>query len=338
MPATADPGSRPGPTLTLDTTAVPDPDRSASPAGYVVEADDGARLHFQDWSGPAEGAPPLAPVLLIPGFGQSAWSWAPVARRIRARVRVVAMDLRGHGLSDAPVDGYDPRSLARDAVAVAEGAGHLDGRAPPVLVGHGFGANVAAGAAAQLGPRCGGLVLVDGGWESLAETSELTPEEFVRALEEPPEVFRSMAAYLADRAAFDPGSWDEDQRRAARETVVELPSGRLAPAIHPHVRDGVVASMFEYEPLGTLGAVEVPVMALVGADDEAGAHRRSFVATARALRRAGRPPIASAWFDEGHNLMRYRPAEVAAVILGAAEVAVGHGWPGSEGSVKRPVR
>src|SRR5664280_1144338 len=88
-------------------------------------------------------------VLLIHGLAQTAWSWAPVARRVRAFASVVAMDLRGHGLSDAPTDGYDHEQLAEDAIAVAEGAGLLafaddagpDGAPaarPFVLAGHGF--------------------------------------------------------------------------------------------------------------------------------------------------------------------------------------------------------
>ena len=76
------------------------------------------------------------------------------------------MDLRGHGLSDAPTEGYDPDTFAEDVLAVAEGSGLLE--APDdrvVLAGHGFGAIVAAWAAASMGERCAGLVLVDGGWE-----------------------------------------------------------------------------------------------------------------------------------------------------------------------------
>ena len=59
------------------------------------------------------------------------------------------MDLRGHGLSDAPTEdgAYDPDVLAEDVVAVAEGSGILDpaeAGARVVLAGHGFGAIVAA--------------------------------------------------------------------------------------------------------------------------------------------------------------------------------------------------
>ena len=74
------------------------------------------------------------------------------------------------------------------------------------------------GPPSSLGERCAGLVLVDGGWESLEAASGMDVDEFLRGLDEPPEVMRSMAAFLADRAAFDPATWDADQERAARAT------------------------------------------------------------------------------------------------------------------------
>ncbi|HYM84813.1 MAG TPA: alpha/beta hydrolase [Candidatus Dormibacteraeota bacterium] len=299
-------------TLRPDPGAVPPPDMSAEPLGFVVEADDGTRLHFLDWGRPAqtEGG-----VLLVPGFGHTAWSWTPVARRLRGVVHVVAMDLRGHGLSDAPVDGYEVRSLAEDALAVIEGSG-LGAARPMVVAGHGFGADVAVVVAGALGERCAGVVLVDGGWERIAEASGLTPDEMLRTLGEPPEVLASMRAFLADRRAFDPASWDADQERAARATVVELPSKRLVPAIHPHVRDAVVAAMFGHDPREALSHLQVPVLALAAADDERGGHRRALRDVADELDRGG-PAIAVAELDAGHDLMRYRPAEVAAAILAA---------------------
>ena len=109
-----------------------------------------------------------------------------------------------------------------------------------VLAGHGFGAIVAAAAAGALGPRCAGLVLVDGGWESLEASTGLDVDEFLRGLDEPPEVMRSMTAFLADRAAFDPATWDADQERAARATVVETHAGRVVPVTRPHVLEACV--------------------------------------------------------------------------------------------------
>ena len=231
------------------------PTRTAEPEGFLVTADDGTRLHFHDWGGPATGG---TGVLLLPGLLQPAWSWAPVARRVRGSCRTVVADLRGHGLSDAPMTGYDLDTLAADAVAVVDGSGVLgDPVGPVLLAGHGFGAQVAARAAVRLGARCAGLVLVDGGFERLDVTTELDVDEFLRGMEEPPEVLRSMAAWLDERWAFDPSTWDADQERAARDAVVETAAGHVVRAVRPHVVEAVVRSMFDDDPATTVAEVGV---------------------------------------------------------------------------------
>lgn len=275
-------------------------DPTIEPAGYIVGADTGDRVHFLDWDGSGQPG-----VVLIHGLSSTAWSWAPVARRLIGARHVVAMDLRGHGLSDAPTSRYEPATLAMDVIAVAEGSGLLarDQASKVVLAGHGFGAIVAAWAAAELGPRCARLVLVDGGWEDIAVTSQMDVDEFLRGLEEPPEVYRSMRAFLNDRAGYDPATWDTDQERAARATVVETPAGRLVPATRPHALTGSVEAMFDYRPDEVLARVQAPIVGLCATSE---------------------PPPPGRWphmevielSAVGHNLMRYRPDEVSAAILG----------------------
>lgn len=312
--------------LRLDPAAAPSPDPTAEPAGFVVVVEPNDRIHFLDWGGPdaADPSPERQDpgVLLIHGLSNTAWSWAPVARRLCRVRRTIALDLRGHGLSDAPTDGYDPETLAGDAIAVAEGGGLLD-RGPLVVAGHGFGAIVAAWTAAALGERCAGLALVDGGWEDLAASTGLDPDEFLRTIDEPPEVLRSMASFLADRAAFDLATWDADQERAARAAVVELPAGRVVASSRPHAIAGSVAAMFAYDPLAVLRrvSVEAPIVAILAADSEDGEHSRALERVRDELSLAGRrAPIRIARFPTvGHNLPRYRPAEVTAAILALAE-------------------
>jgi pimeloyl-ACP methyl ester carboxylesterase len=298
---------------------IPDPGRSPAadpalaPEGFVVLADDGVRLHFHDWGGP----PDAAPVLHLPGALQPAWSWAPVARRLAAVRRVVVADLRGHCLSDAPVDGYDLDTLASDSLTVAEGAG-LTGGAPLAIAGHGFGAIVGVAAAARLGTQCAGLVLVDGGWERLETTTRLDVGRFLRGLDEPREVMRSIGDYLGDRRAFDPPTWDADQERAALDSVVETAAGHVVRAVRPSVIEAVVRTMFEYDPAVILPAVEAPVAVLVAAGaGDVEVRLDELRRTAEARLAAGRAPIRVATFPEAHNLMRYRPAEVAETILAA---------------------
>lgn len=337
--------------------AAPAPDLTVEPSGFVVTADDGARIHFLEWSRPvvpagsdapgapagpgARGAPPPMGVLLVHGVAQTAWAWAPVARRLAATAHVVAPDLRGHGLSDAPADGYDLATLAGDALAVAEGAGLVDGHpdapespdaaacaggrgrsAPLVLAGHGFGAAVAATLAVRLGSLCSGLVLVDGGWDDTDRVAGTTLEEWVRSAEEPPEVLRTMAAFLADREAYDPTSWDLDQERAARASVVELPAGRVVSSARRHAIEGVGAALLAYDASATLASVAAPIVILVARDDAGGARTEALVRAGSAVAAAGGRLLRYRRFPgDGHNLMRYRPGEVAAAILAVAWVS-----------------
>ena len=308
----------------------PPPDPSAEPAGFVVATDDAVRIHFLDWGGGSAAAPTRPPgsprVLLLHGLASTAWSWTPVARRLCHTARVIAMDLRGHGLSDAPTDGYEPHVLANDAIAVAEGAGllALPGDHPGgglVLAGIGYGAIVAAWTAHALGNRCHGLILVDGGWEDLAAASGATPDEWLGAIEEPPEVLASMGAWLADREAFDPATWDADEERATRAQVVETAAGRVKLAVHPHALAGSVRAMWSYDPAAVLPTVEAPIVALV-ARDEDGPRVGALRDVARRRLEAGRSPVLAASFPgRGHNLARYEPEAVVAAVLAVASGA-----------------
>jgi pimeloyl-ACP methyl ester carboxylesterase len=287
-----------------DQAAAEGSDPDVEPGGFVVLVEPGDRIHFLDWGG--SGRPGI---VLVHGLAGSAWAWTPVARRLRAARRTVAMDLRGHGLSDAPTapGAYELAVLASDVIAVAEGSGAL-GEAPGagvVLAGHGFGAIVAAVAAVELGERCRRLVLVDGGLDHLPSTTGMDVEEFLRGLDEPPEVMRSMTAYLADRRGWDPASWDADQEQAARAAVVETPAGRLVGATRPHALEACVRSMFGYDPEAVLPRIRAQIVALRRAGDGTG---------------PSEPPRAEVELIEvaapGHNLLRYRPADVTAAIVG----------------------
>jgi len=106
---------------------------------------------------------PLRPFLLVHDLGADSRVWAEVAERLyTAGHQVAAVDLRGHGRSEAPATGYDTDTCADDLSTLLDALGFTGGRSP-VVVGHGWGANVAMSLAA----RRDGLAAVcclDGGW------------------------------------------------------------------------------------------------------------------------------------------------------------------------------
>jgi len=292
--------------------------------------DTGDRLHYLDWQRPDESV--LPPLLLIHGLQSTAWAWAPIARRLRLRTHVLAVDLRGHGLSDSPRSGYDLESLAFDALTVLSANGYgadLDGP-PAVVAGHGLGAMVAAMTALVRPRSVAGVALVEGGWEDLVEATGLTAADYQRTLGDPPEVLASMAAYLADRRDFDPPTWDADQERAARAAVDEKHAGHVAPVVRAHALRGAVEAMFQYRPRDVLSRIDLPLLICVAesgaADDETTRERHlALDDVVRARTAAGlAAPEVRTFSGAGHNLMRYRPDDVAAALGELLERAARH--------------
>lgn len=91
----------------------------------------GLRLHVAS-AGPADG--PV--VVLLHGWPQHWWLWRHQIPALAAEGhRVLAIDLRGHGWSDAPAHGYDKEQFATDVLAALDtlGAGRF------AVAGHDWG-------------------------------------------------------------------------------------------------------------------------------------------------------------------------------------------------------
>jgi pimeloyl-ACP methyl ester carboxylesterase len=95
-------------------------------------------------------------VVLLHGLGDGRGTWAPIVERLQADTTCFAIDLRGHGDSDAP-GAYGHEEMVADVEAVLAQE-HLS---RPLVVGHSFGAVVASMLAAR--GRAGGVLNVDQG-------------------------------------------------------------------------------------------------------------------------------------------------------------------------------
>jgi pimeloyl-ACP methyl ester carboxylesterase len=64
------------------------------------------------------------PLLLVHGWPETWYAWRMVMPALAKDFTVIAVDQRGIGLSDKPVDGYDTATLANDLVALMDVLGH----------------------------------------------------------------------------------------------------------------------------------------------------------------------------------------------------------------------
>jgi non-heme chloroperoxidase len=104
---------------------------------HAVQGGDSLRLHVREW-----GNPDGPPILLIHGWSQNHLCWMKQYESTLAdEFRLVAYDLRGHGMSEAPLEPehYTDGKLWADDVAAIIDQLHLD---RPVLVGWSYGSFV----------------------------------------------------------------------------------------------------------------------------------------------------------------------------------------------------
>lgn len=101
---------------------------------------DGARIWWR-----ADGHPELPPLLMVGSLGSDHAVWNPVMPGLTQHFRVIRMDKRGHGASDAPAGDYTIERLGRDVLAVADAAGlsrfHYVGLSIGGMIGMWLGAN-----------------------------------------------------------------------------------------------------------------------------------------------------------------------------------------------------
>jgi pimeloyl-ACP methyl ester carboxylesterase len=123
-------------------------------------------MKWQERSAPGRGVrlyvrqvvePEAPPIVLLHGLGVSGAVWQSFARRLLPHFAALAPDLRGHGQSDAPTDGYEPTDYAAD---LAEMLQELVAQPVPVA-GHSLGALVALALAAMRPELVLWLVLLD---------------------------------------------------------------------------------------------------------------------------------------------------------------------------------
>ncbi len=178
----------------------------------------GLRLHYLDH--PGEG-PPL---ILLHGLSSNAHVFDGIAPQITPRRRLLALDLRGRGLSDKPATGYRMEDHARDVLALLD----AHGLARATIVGHSFGGLLSYYLAARYPDRIERIVVIDAARQFHPRVGELLRPSLDRL----GQVFPSWEAYFTQLLAtpqFDQFTFDEAALAHYRADVETLSDGTVRP-------------------------------------------------------------------------------------------------------------
>lgn len=194
------------------------------------------------------------PLLLLMGFGDSIAAWSMQVPAFADRHRTIALDHRGTGDSESPVDGYSIPQFSDDAIGLLD---HLGIQRAHVL-GYSMGGRVAQDMAARYPGRVGAIVLA----ASAARPNPLN----VYSLRAAAYLYREFGAEAA--AAFGPlisftHGYFADHLDALSENLGK-------PAAHPmapHAYEGHVQAIERHDTTPILGQITAPALVLMGEDE-----------------------------------------------------------------------
>lgn len=239
-------------------------------------------------------------VLLVHGLASNARLWDGVAESLqRSGIGSVAVDLRGHGESSRPREGFDFETISGDLGVVMD-RHHVGSW---VVAGQSWGGNVALDLTAR---RTGisGLVLVDGGFIKLSDEFAGVDEALVAL--RPPDLVGVARSDIEERMRSMLGDFPDVGLAGQMANFEPVDAERVRPRLDLDSHLEIVRQLYGHDPDALAGVLDVPVRVVaVGAPGS-----RPRVTTFAGHLRNG----SVRWVDGHHDIHAQRPELVADVI------------------------
>ena len=272
---------------------------------------DGVGLGALHWSDSA--AATGIPIVLVHGLASNCRLWDGAARALTGLGHdVIALDLRGHGRSDKPMDGYGVDSVARDIVDVID---ILSRDNPPwsrpLVIGQSWGGNIVIELAARHGDSVRGVVAVDGGTIELSAAFREW-SECERTLA-PPNLAGMQASRLRSFIRGAHPDWSNEAIDGQMANMEHFPDGTIAPWLTFDRHIMVLRGLWEHHPTELFPRISVPVLftPAVKIDDEMARRKRESHRVAAEMI----PRSSVEWFEPAdHDLHAQFPDRFASVV------------------------
>lgn len=273
----------------------------------LVEVADGLRLRIIDRR-PESVDGSLPTVLLIHGLASNARMWDGVGNCLtRQSVRSIAVDLRGHGRSDKPDDGYDFDSVVADLVGLLD---RLDiDRA--VFVGQSWGGNVVVHAAHEQSRRVVGAVAVDGGMIELGRTFP-SWDDCATALRPPNLVGTRLGRMEAAMRSMN-ADWPESGIVGALSNFEVVDDGTIRPWLTLDRHMKILRELWSHRPSEMFSRIERPILFVPADSGDVAWTRNKEKAVDQALQTL--PRARAHWFRPAHHDLHAQHPERFAEVL-----------------------
>jgi pimeloyl-ACP methyl ester carboxylesterase len=197
-------------------------------------------------------------VLCVHGLTANCRCWDIIAEALAPSHRILAMDLRGRGLSDKPASGYSMDHHVQDIYSLTGDLG-IDRL---VLMGHSLGAYIAMSFAARYPGKVEKLILMDGGGQLTPEQWNKVSQAIKPSVDRLGQVFPSFDSFLdtMKQAPFL-RPWSSVIEDYFRYEVEEVENGVRSRTNPVNIQEEV-ANLTNFEPSQIFNQISCPVLIL----------------------------------------------------------------------------
>lgn len=273
----------------------------------LVSVTTGVRLRVIDRQ-PAAVDPSLPPVLLMHGLASNARMWDGAGAALsRQGIRSLAVDLRGHGRSDKPDDGYDFSTVVGDLTALLDSLGI----ARAVFVGQSWGGNVVIHAAHERPDVVVGAVAVDGGMIELGRNFS-NWDDCASALR-PPNLIGTRFGRMDAAMRSMNSDWPESGIVGALSNFEVLADGTIRPWLTLERHMKILHELWTHRPSAFFHRIERPVLFVPADSGDVAWTRNKEKAVDAAL--SAIPNARAHWFRPAHHDLHAQHPERFAEVL-----------------------
>lgn len=273
-------------------------------------------LHIRDWQPQTETN--RVPFILVHGLASNARTWDGVARHLaQAGHRAIALDQRGHGLSDKPDDGYDFDTVTEDLSLLIDALGFDR----PILIGQSWGGNVMLAFGVNYPQTARGLGFIDGGTIDLQARPDGDWEQ-IKVRLRPPPLAGTPADLMRERIRMFHQDWSDEGIDGTLANFETLEVGTVRPWLTLDRHMTILRALWEQRPADLYAQVADPVLicpARKGQDQAQIETKEREVAVAHEKL----PNAAVHWFDyTDHDIHVQRPQRLADLLIEQARSGI----------------
>jgi pimeloyl-ACP methyl ester carboxylesterase len=278
----------------------------------LVDTSNSVRLRTVTWGKPETHK--QTPIVLVHGLASNAMLWEGAALALSSLGHLVtAVDLRGHGLSEKPDNGYDMQTVTKDLAGLLREI-QKQNFVAPVVCGQSWGGNVVLELAHTQPQLVRGVVCVDGGFLEL-QNHFPNWDDCAQALR-PPAIAGTRIDDFRKYLQRSHHDWPETGINGALACMEHLPDGTLRPWLNLNRHMMILRGLWEHHPTLIYSQISVPVMFVPaeGANSVFNDSKRSAIELAEQLV----PKVRVEWFSPAdHDLHAQHPERFAKVVHAA---------------------